>query len=265
MTTRLLGGLQGTGLHGEIEPLAHGLASLLHRRKQAMADALQKTIDTIRGLIRAEDGSEVITLQIEEAQTRAERLRDLLSGLEIMAESVARAYEIETGQAFVPASGGRTNKTAHLTGAVFEAKAWIEAHEKEQADRTRVTGRPLAVAGDRDWMDHETIWNILDRARARYKDGYGEELVLYHKGDRKGVDAIAAGWAKARKVPQVIFKPNWGAHAKRAGFRAVDEMFRTPRTIGGVAIFGATGVAQYLAETAETKDIRVMRVARGPE
>ena len=87
----LLGGLQGTGLHGEIEPLAHGLASLLHRRKQAMADALQKTIDTIRGLIRAEDGSEVITLQIEEAQTRAERLRDLLSGLEIMAESVARA------------------------------------------------------------------------------------------------------------------------------------------------------------------------------
>ena len=255
-----LGGLQGTGLHSEIEPLAHGMATLFYRRKVAMEAALERASDTIRGLVRAADGSEVLEMQLEEAQRSAEHARDRLDGLEVMAEAAARCYEIETGRAYLPPSGGRMGRDARQTGAVFEAKAWIEAHEREAAERFRVEGRPLAVAGCRDWIDHARVWDILDRCRARYTQSHGEDVILYHKGDRKGVDAIAAGWARARQVPQVMFRPNWSAFGKRAGFRSIGDMFATPKPLGGVVIFGATGIALNLAEKAEAKDIRVMRV-----
>ena len=120
------------------------------------------------GIIRAEDGSEVITMQIEAGQRQADRALDVLDGLEVMAEAAARCYEIETGRAFLPASGGRTGRTAHLTGAVFEARAWLEAHERQEAERFRVDGRPLAVAGARDWTDHARVREVLDRSAARY-------------------------------------------------------------------------------------------------
>lgn len=258
----LVGGLSRTGLHGEVEPLAHGLASLFHRRQMAMSTALTRTADTIRGLIRAADGSEVLESQIEDAQRQADRMRDLLDGLEVMAEAAARCYEVETGRAYLPPSGGRSGRAAHLTGAVFEAQEWLDAHEREQAARFRIDGIPLAVAGDRDWMDHARVWDILDRTRERFRSGRGSEMILYHKGDRKGVDAIAAAWARSREVAQVTFVPNWRAFGKRAGFRSVDLMFETPKRLGGVVIFGTTGIALNLADKAEEKGIRVLRVAR---
>lgn len=259
----MLGGLQGTGLQGEVEPLAHGLATLFQRRKLAMETALERATGTIRGLLRAADGSEVLEMQLEDAQRDAERARDLLDGLEVMAEAAARCYEIETGRAYLPPSGGRTGREARLTGAVFEARAWLETHERAQAARFRIEGRPLAVAGERDWSDHARVWDVLDRCRARFRARHGEEVILYHKGDRKGVDAIAAAWARSRQVAQVTFVPNWRAFGKRAGFRSVDQMFETPKRLGGVVIFGATGIALNLADKAEEKGIRVLRVRKG--
>ena len=259
----LFAGLKGTWLQYEIEPLAHGLASLLDRRKLALAAELERASDVIRGLIRAEDGSEVITMQIEAGQRQADRALDVLNGLEVMAEAAARCYEIETGRAFLPASGGRggrSGRMAHLTGAVFEASAWLEAHERQEAERFRVDGRPLAVAGARDWTDHARVWEVLDRSAARYRDRYASGLILYHKGDRKGVDAIAAAWARSRAVPQVVFRPNWRAFGKRAGFRAIDQMFETPKPLGGVTIFGEAGIALNLADKAKTRGVPVLRV-----
>ena len=258
----LVGGLSRTGLHGEVEPLAHGLASLFHRRQLAMSVALTRVTDTIRGLVRAADGSEVLETQIEEAQRQADRMRDLLDGLEVMAAAAARCYEVETGRAYLPPAGGRTGQARHLTGAVFEARLWIDAHEREQAARFRIEGLPLAVAGDRDWVDHARVWDILDRTRARFRSGRGSDLILYHKGDRKGVDAIAAAWARSREVAQVTFVPNWRAFGKRAGFRSIDQMFETPKRLGGVAIFGTTGIALNLADKAEAKGIRVLRITK---
>ena len=258
-----LGGLQGTGLHGEVEPLAHGLATLFHRRQVAMSAALTRAADTIRGLIRAADGSEVLEVQIEQAQRQADRARDLLDGLEVMAEAAARCYEIETGRAYMPPSGGRSGRDARQTGGVFEAREWLEAHEREEAARYRIEGLPLAVAGDRDWIDHERVWDILDRTRERFRSRRGSDMILYHKGDRKGTDAIAAAWARSREVAQVTFHPNWRAFGKRAGFRSIDQMFETPKRLGGVVIFGTTGIALNLADKAEDKGIRVLRIRTG--
>ena len=110
-------------------------------------------------------------MQLEQAQRQAERALDLLDGLEVMAEAAARCYEIETGRAYLPPSGGRSGRGARLTGAVFEASAWLETHDRAQAARFRVEGLPLAVAGDRDWSDHADVWDVLDRCRTRYREG----------------------------------------------------------------------------------------------
>ena len=149
----LFAGLIGTGLHREIEPLAYGLASLLHRRRNLVDAELTKHTDTMRGLVRAVDGSEVVTTQIEDTQAKADRARDLRDALDLMAETAAQCYERQTGAAFLPASGGRRGKLAHMTGAVFEARQWLEAHEAQQAAQFKIDGTPLAIAGDRDWVD----------------------------------------------------------------------------------------------------------------
>lgn len=261
----LIAPLHGTALQGEIEPLAHGLAALIFRRRKMADEALTKQTDAIRALVRSNDGSEITDTALTEAQTRADTLRDLRDALDIMAESAARCYEIETSKAFIPTAGSRNSIHAHLTGATFEAKEWLTAHERQEAQKFKVEGIPLAVAGTRDWMDHAKIWDYLDRIQARFWDRYGEPVILYHKGDSKGVDAIAAAWARARNVAQVTFAPNWNAYGKAAGFKAVDQMFTTPKPLGGVIIFGANGIALNLADKAEAKDISVMRIAETPE
>lgn len=252
--------LTGTGLGAEVEPLAHAFATILHRRREAVDDAMTKQIDAIRAMIRANDGSEITDTEITATQTRAEHLRYVRDALAVMAESAARCYEIETGRAFIPPSGGRTNATAHLTGAVFEARQWLEDHERQQAAAFQMEGTPLALAGDRDWTDHRKVWDTLDAIQNRFRESFATSLILYHKGDKFGVDAIAASWAKSRKVPQVIFAPNWRAYGKAAGFKAIDQMLDTPRPLGGVVIFGASGIALNLASKAEDRGIKAMRV-----
>lgn len=252
--------LSGTGLGVEVEPLAHGFATLLHRRREAIDDAMTKQTDALRALIRANDGSEISDTEISATQTRAERLRDIRDALAVMAESAARCYEIETGRAYIPPSGGRTNAPAHLTGAIFEARQWLEDHERQQAAQFQMDGTPLALAGDRDWTDHRKVWETLDAIQTRFRESFATSLVLYHKGDKWGADAIAAAWAKSRKVPQVIFAPNWRAFGKSAGFKAIDQMLDTPRPLGGVVIFGTSGVALNLATKAEARGIKAMRV-----
>ena len=258
----LLSGLSGTGLHKEIEPLAHGFATLLHRRQVIIDNQLTKHTDALQALIRVQDGSEITVTSIEDEQAKAETMRDLRDALALMAETAAVCYEMQTGNAYSPPSGGRSHKTAHLSGAMFEAKDWLEAHEKQQAEQFKIEGTPLAIAGDRDWADIPAIWDRLDLIRVRFKESYNSDLILYHKADKKGVDAIAAAWARNRKVHQVTFQPNWRAFGKSAGFKAIDQMLDTPKPLGGVVIFGATGIALNLADKAEAKGIKAMRVKK---
>ena len=64
----LLGSLRGTGLEAEIEPLAHGLATILQRRKVALGKEVDRTADKIGALAKSHDGSEI-------AETASKRRR----------------------------------------------------------------------------------------------------------------------------------------------------------------------------------------------
>ena len=76
----LLGQLRGTGLETEIEPLAHGLATILQRRKVALTKELDRTADKIGALAKSHDGSEIAETALEEAQARFLNLREIVTG-----------------------------------------------------------------------------------------------------------------------------------------------------------------------------------------
>ncbi len=183
----------------------------------------------IKNLIYCAAGSEVLEIRLEHAQSYFVKLRDILAAVEQLIEATANCYEIKTSKAFIPAAGSRIASHAHKTGAVFEAQALLDTAEREKAEKWKVKAKlAIAVAGDRDWFidQTETIWIKLDKIRAHCRNKYGEEICLYTKADRIGVDAIVCAWARSRKIEIIIFKLNWSAYGKRAGFLAVDAILK---------------------------------------
>jgi len=256
----LLGQLKDTALETEIEPLAHGLATILQRRKVAIGKELDRTADKIGALAKSHDGSEIAETELEAAQARFLQLRDIVNAIETMSEAAAECYEVETGNAFIPASGSRASARAQETGAVFEAKQLLEQHDRETAEKSKVEGVPLIVSGATDWTDIDTIFNTLDAVRERFKQTRNQSIFLCHKGGKHGAEMIAARWARARGIPQARFDPRWSAHGKAAPFKCNDEMLDDKFAAAGVVLFGGNGVALNLGQKAEAKGITVMRV-----
>ena len=248
----LIGTIQGTGLASEVEPLAHAFATMFQRRAVSLDQAADRLKMKIRALIDTQDGSEIAESQLDETQRRFEATWEKALALQLMAETAAECYERETGEHYTPVTGGRTSRRAMETGAVFEAKKLLEQADRDEAARNRVSGTFIAVAGASDWTDTDVIWRRLDAARTRCPD-----LVLCHKGSR-GAEKIAAAWAKARKVPQVLFRPNWPAFNKAAPFRANDEMLTAG--LRGVILFGGGGIGLNLADKAAEKGLHVSRI-----
>ncbi|WP_299844353.1 DUF2493 domain-containing protein [uncultured Jannaschia sp.] len=250
----LIGTLQGTGLASEVEPLAHAFATMLQRRAVSLDQAADRQKVKARALIASQDGSEIAEQELDQTTRLFTTLTEKADALKIMAECAAQHYEQETGEHYTPVTGDRTTRRAMESGAVFEAKKLLDAADRAEAERNKVTGTFIAVAGDADWIDSAPIWKRLDAARDKCPD-----MVLCHKGSR-GAERIAAAWAKSRKVPQVMFRPNWSAFNKAAPFRANDEML-TAR-IRGVILFGGGGIGLNLAEKAEGKGLHVARIPK---
>ena len=203
----LLGQLRNTGLEAEIEPLAHGLATILQRRKVALGKEMDRTADKIGALVKSHDGSEIAETALEEAQTLFLHLREIVSAIETMSEAAAECYEVETGHAFIPAAGSRASARAQETGAVFEARQLLEQHDRETAAKSKVEGVPLIVSGATDWTDIDVIFSTLDKVRERIRQNRNQEIFLCHKGGKHGAEMIAARWARARSVAQARFDP----------------------------------------------------------
>ncbi len=69
-----------------------------------------------------------------------------------------------------------------------------------------------------------------------------------HGGTPRGAEKIAACWADARKIPQIVFKPDWTRHAKAAPFKRNDQLLEALPI--GVVAFPGSGVTDNLADKA---------------
>ena len=79
-------------------------------------------------------------------------------------------------------------------------------------------------------------------------------MVLLHGGG-PGVEKIAASWAEARGVDQLVCRPDWNAHGKAAPFRRNDELLNLlPK---GVIAFPGSGITGNLVDKARQLGIPV--------
>ena len=82
-------------------------------------------------------------------------------------------------------------------------------------------------------------------------------MVLLHGGSPRGAERIAACWADNRKVPQVVFKPDWTRDRNAAPFKRNDRMLEALPI--GVVVFPGSGIAANLADKARKLGIPTWR------
>lgn len=71
----------------------------------------------------------------------------------------------------------------------------------------------ILVCGDRDWMDEEGIWRVLDK----YLEQYEPDQLLIIQGDARGADMIAKEWAERNQIDHMSFPARWRVWGRRAG------------------------------------------------
>lgn len=140
----------------------------------------------------------------------------------------------------------------HLTSAMVDSRDFLAARRKADTEVMLPSGPKIALTGGLDFNDHQLIWDVLDKVRAKHPD-----MVLIHGKSPKGAELIAARWADNRKVPQVGFAPNWDKHGRAAPFKRNDEILQIlPK---GVMHFPGTGINDNLADKAKKLGIPVWK------
>jgi hypothetical protein len=102
-----------------------------------------------------------------------------------------------------------------------------------------------------------SFWAALDRVHTKHPD-----MALLHGGSLRGAEKIAACWADSRKVPQIVFKPDWAWHAMAAPFKRNDQLLDALPI--GVVVFPGSGVTDNLADKARKLGIPLFDFRKAP-
>ena len=243
----------GTQLADERASLLWGFVNTLDAQTQRLDRAADKLIPGIRELQREQDGSEIRSRELELATDRAQNLTARRDAFEVLRDTAAEAYRVETGEVWRPRRGSHVSQTGKLTSAVIEARDFQRAKKDRENTAHLPQGTLVAVAGGKEATDAGRIISQLDKLKAKYAD-----VVLVHGGG-PGAEKVAAGWAERNGVHQIVCKPDWDAHGRAAPFRRNDELLSLlPK---GVIAFPGSGITDNLVDKARTLGIPVQRVA----
>ena len=245
--------VEGTQLADEREPLLWGFVNCLHSQVARLDRTVDRIAPEMKDLERAQDGTEVKAYELETLTDRARDLGDRRDAFETLRDTAADAYRVHTGEVWRPRHGSHASQTGRLTSAAIDARDFRRARKDRETRAHLPDGTLVAITGGKTVADADAIWSTLDLANAKHGD-----MVLLHGGG-PGVEKIAASWAEARGVNQVICRPDWNAHGKAAPFRRNDELLNLlPK---GVIAFPGSGITGNLVDKARQLGIPVMSVA----
>jgi hypothetical protein len=247
----LAGLLAETRLADEAEGLLWGVVNLLHRRAEQIERRIDDNEIAQRKSQAEQDGSEVRSVDLERLVAQGLSLIEARNAFEFLRDCAAQRFAVETGSSWRPRSGSLVNRQA-LTSAVIDSRDFINA--RRRADQTVLlpAGARIAFAGGVECNDHQAIWATLDKARAKHPD-----MILLHGGAPRGAERIAACWADARRVAQVVFKPDWARHRNAAPFKRNDQLIDALPI--GLIVFPGSGIVANLADKARKLGIPVWR------
>lgn len=245
--------LADTRLEPDLEDLLWSTVNLFHRGADRIQRVLDRNEEAQRTGQREQDGSEVKSIELERLIAEGITLLERRNTFEFMRDHSADLFEAQTGSAWRPRTGSKVNH-ANMTAAMIDSKDFLSARRHAETEVMIPAGTKIGFAGGMDYNDHDRIWKKLDQAHAKHP-----EMVLLHGGAPKGAERIAACWAEARKVTQIIFKPNWSKHAKAAPFRRNDEMLSVMPA--GLIVFPGNGITDNLADKARRLGIPVWQAS----
>ena len=245
--------VEGTQLADEREALLWGFVNMLHSQVARLDRTVDRIVPEMRDLERAQDGTEVKAWELQLQTDRAHSLGDRRDAFEKMRDTAAKAYRVHTGDVWRPRHGSHASQTGSLTSAAIDARDFRRARQDRETRAHLPNGTLVAVTGGKQVADGDAVWTTLDRTREKYGD-----MVLLHGGG-PGYEKIAASWADARGVDQVICRPDWNAHGKAAPFRRNDELLNLlPK---GVIAFPGSGITGNLVDKARQLGIPVYSIA----
>jgi hypothetical protein len=246
--------LSDTRLESDIDDLLWSTVNLFHRG----ADRVQRELDdnelAQKRSQKEQDGSEIRSVELERLVAEGLTLIERRNSLEVFRDHAADQFERHTGSCWRPRSGSMVNHRT-MTAAMIDSRDFLAVKRRAETEVLLPAGPKIAFTGGLDFNDHGTIWDVLDRVRAKHPD-----MVLLHGGSPKGAERIAACWANNRRVPQISFKPDWVRYAKAAPFKRNDQILDVMPI--GVIVFPGSGISANLADKARKLGIPVWKFGR---
>ena len=243
--------LDDSQLEDNLEEMLWSLTSLFHRRLTHLQRRLDDNECEIRDSMSAQDGSEVASVELERLQLIGLKLWDHRDAFEQMRDLACNHFSAATGSPWMPRTGSKVSHRG-LTSAVVDSRAFLSAKRRKEIEVHCPEGTRIAFSGG-DYQAYDLIWSVLDATHQKYPD-----MVLLHGGTPKGAEMIAARWADARGVTQVVFKPDWKSHGKAAPFKRNDKMLEIlPQ---GLIATPGSGITENIVDKARKLGIRVKRI-----
>ena len=251
----LISTLSDTRLEPDLHDLLWSAVNLFHRAIERVQRKLDDNEDAQKRAQREQDGTEMRSVELERMLDQGQILLERRDSMETLRDEAAERYEQIVGSPWRPHSGSMVNHRA-LTAAMIDSRDFLNAKRRTEAQAVLPAGARIAFTGGLDCNDHARIWAALDKVRAKHPD-----MALLHGGTPTGAERIAACWADSRKVPQIVFKPNWTRHAKAAPFKRNDQLLEALPI--GVVAFPGSGISANLCDKAKKLGIPVWRFGDG--
>lgn len=210
LVTTLFDVLRDTRLESIADRLAWGIVHSFHKVADQLDGEADRAAQQVNGLIRSADGSEIGSLELEEAQMLCQSLDEARDAVACMRDHAAQMFHAETGR---PWSAPRaTLVSGKRTASVIAATDFLAARRRRRMEAHAPQGPVVIFSGGQQWEDHQLLWDRLNAIHARIPT-----MVLATTAQNKGCDAIAAAWAARSGVTLVAFTLD-GRLGKRAGF-----------------------------------------------
>lgn len=247
MFDALVATLSDTRLEPDLDDLLWSTTNVFHRMATRIDRSLDSNEQAQRRSQGEQDGSEVRSVELETLIAEGITLLERRAAFESMRDLAAEAFELHLGQVWHPRSGSHVSHR-NLTAAVIDSRDHLAARRRTALEPLLPTGTKIGFTGGMDCNDHRDIWDALDRVHARHAD-----MVLLHGGSPRGAERIAAAWADARKVAQIVFRPDWARHGKAAPFKRNDQLLDVLPI--GLIVFPGSGITDNLADKARSMGV----------
>ena len=177
-------------------------------------------------------------------------LRTSLAAFADLRNGMATTYRHRTGKNWTAPADYASDRTKSITASGLAADMAVNRHSHASATAQNVAGTYIVVSGSRDWTDAGAVHQTLDAMKERYPD-----MVLIHGGGA-GAAEIARSWASARGVDQILYKPQWNKHGKRAApIRRNEEILK--QKPHAIVSFNGPGDPEHIAMEGKRRGIPV--------